>query len=277
VPSLKRVAVLTAASFTTLVLAACGSKATPGDTVEKPNVLAQLISDATGSLRKSIDNTNKATSVAFTMTGTSAGEKMEVEGRMAFGDPLKVDMTATDPKEGKTTVRIIGTTFYIGIPEEQRASMDGKQWMKMDLGDMGAGSEALSQQFDNMDPVKSIETLLKGKAVTVVGEDTVDGVKTVHYATTGSIDTYLEQLDATMRKTVRDQLAKAGVTEVKTDVWVDEQYQPRRVHMVMGTMSDFTVNYTDYGTPVTVEVPPADQTVDFKEMMDQLKDLTAGN
>ena len=273
-PSLKRVAVLTTASVTALLLAACGSETTPGDTTEKPSILGQLASDALGSLRKVVETTDKADSVAVTMTGNSGGQKMNIRGDIALTDPIKATMTMDDPKEGPTTVRMIGTTFYVSIPEAQQASMEGKKWMKMDLGAMGPGSDALAKQMEDMDPVKGVKTLLSGKEVTVAGQETVGGVQTVHYTTTSPVDTYLGQLDATVRKGVSDQLAKAGVTEVKTDVWVDEKYQPRRVHMVMGTLSDFTIDYSDYGKPVTVEAPPAGETLDFKEMMDQLKGLT---
>lgn len=276
--SLRKAAVLTTASFTALVLAACGSEpVVDGADTGKANPLAQLINDATGSLRKTVEDTKKANSVAFTMTGTVAGETMEIEGRMAFADPVKAEMTVNDPKEGKSTVRIIGTTFYVAIPEAQRAEMDGKKWMKMDLGGLGAGSEELGRQIDNMDPVKGVEILLKGKSVTVVGEETVDGVQTVHYTAVGTVASYLELQNEEIRKDLQDQLAKAGVTEIKTDVWVDEKYQPRRVQMAMGSVGDFTLTYTDYGTVVTVEVPPADETLDFQQMLDDLKNLTVGN
>ncbi|MFV2096899.1 hypothetical protein ACFHW1_15620 [Micromonospora sp. LOL_014] len=33
------------------------------------------------------------------------------------------------------------------------------------------------------------------------------------------------------------------ITVVAVDVWVDEQYQPRRVKLVMGTKNDITMNY----------------------------------
>lgn len=273
-PSLKTIAVSTTAAFATLALVACGSQATPGSDSAKPNVLAQLASDALGSIQKTIDTTNKASSVAVTMTGNVAGESVDMRGVIDLGDPLKADMTVNDPKEGQTTVRIIDTTFYIGVPEEEQASMDGKKWLKMNLADLGQNSDAMARQFEDMDPVKGLKTLLKGKDVTVVGEENVDGVQTVHYTTTSPVDSYLTELDAEVRKGVQAQLAKAGVTEIKTDVWVDEQYQPRRVHMVMGTVSDFTINYTDYGKPVTIEAPPAAETLDFKEMLDQLKGMT---
>lgn len=275
--SLRKAAVLATASLTALALAACGPQAGTDGAAQKANPLEQLINDATGSLRRTVDDTKKANSVAFTMTGTVASEKMDAKGRMAFVDPIKAEMTVSDPKEGDTTIRIIGSTFYVAIPAAEQAEMDGKKWMKMDLSGLGTSSEELARSFENMDPVKGVETLLNGKSVTVVGEETVDGVQTVHYSAVGTVESYLELQDEATRKSVQDQFAKAGVTEIKSDVWVDEKYQPRRVHMVMGALGDFTMNYTDYGTAVAVEAPPANETLDFKEMLDELKDLTAGN
>ncbi|MFY1694333.1 hypothetical protein [Solwaraspora sp. WMMA2101] len=275
--TLNRAASVAVASVAVLALTACGG-AQPAAEVAAgggTGVLTQLATDAVGSLQRTIETTNKATSVKVTMTGTAGGESMDMSGVIAFGDEPKAELTMVDPEDGEITVRTIGTTYYVSIPEAEQASMEGKKWFKMDLAALGAGSEELAKQVDDMDPVKGVQTLLDGKEVVVVGEETIDGVKTVHYTSTSPVETYLGQLDAELREGVQEQLAAAGVTEVKADVWVDEQYQPRRVKMVMGTMSDITVDYTDYGTPVSIEAPAEAETLDFAEMFGDLQDLLA--
>ncbi|MEV4755484.1 LppX_LprAFG lipoprotein [Micromonospora sp. NPDC049559] len=268
----KNAAVLTVSAGTVLAMAACGSTTGPSDAPKQPTVLQLLASDLKGSLQKTIDATDKANSVTMTADGTMAGEKLKMQGVMDLGDPLKVEMTVSDPSEGPTTVRIIGTAIYIQVPEADRKEMGGKPWLKMDLGTIGAQAGMdFTKQFEDIDPTKQVRTLLASEGVTVVGEETVNGAKTVHYTVTSPVGTYLGQVDATMRKQVEEQLTKNGVKEVKIDLWVDEQYQPRRVHMVMGTMSDLTVDYTDYGKPVTVAAPAAAETTDFAEMLKGLK------
>ncbi|MFD2763632.1 LppX_LprAFG lipoprotein [Micromonospora eburnea] len=274
----KKSAVLTVSALTALAVTACGSKPGSSDAPEKPSVLALLASDLKGSLQKVVDASDRAESVTLTMEGTTAGQKISMQGVVDMRDPVKAEMKTAGPDGTPTTVRMIGGAFYIEIPEESRADLNGKRWMKLDLS--SAGAEAgmdFTKQFDDMDPTKQVKTLLATEGVTVVGEETVNGAPTVHYTVTTPVANYLGQVDAKLREGVEKELVKQGVKEIKLDLWVDEQYQPRRVHMVMGTTSDLTIDYTDYGKPVNIETPPPAETADFAEMLEGLGDLAAGN
>ena len=268
----KKTTVLAVSALTALAVTACGSK--PG-APEQPSVLELLASDLKGSLQKTIDATDKSDSVAVTMQGTAGGENISVQGVMDLGDPVKAEMTTAGPDGTQVTVRMIGTVVYVEIPAEERASTGGKRWMKLDLA--AAGEQAgmdFTKQFEDVDPTKQVKTLLATEGVTVVGEETVNGVRTVHYTVTTPVATHLEQIDAELRSGVEQQLAKQGVKEIKIDLWVDEQYRPRRAGMDMGAMGDMTVDYTDYGKPVNIETPPPAETADFAEL---LQDLSTGN
>ncbi|PZF93497.1 hypothetical protein [Micromonospora deserti] len=273
----KNTAVLAVSALTALALTACGSTPGSSDAPKQPSVLELLASDLKGSLQKTIDTTDKTDSVTLTMQGTAAGEKISMQGVMDLRDPVKAEMTTAGPDGTPITVRMIGTMFYVEIPEADRASVGGKRWMKLDLTAAGAQAGMDIKQFEDIDPTKQVKTLLATEGVTVVGEETVNGARTVHYTVTAPVATYLGQLDAKMRAGVEQGLAKQGVKEITIGLWVDEQYQPRRVHMVMGTMSDLTVDYTDYGKPVNIETPPPAETTDFAEMLAGLKDLPTGN
>jgi len=267
-----KAAVLAAVSLSVIALGGCGGDATPRtDAPEEKGVLALLASDAKGSLAKVMDRAAKAESVTMKMNGTVAAETFQGEGVLLYGKDPKAEFTMQ--MDGTSTkVRMMGSVIYISIPEADRAEMQGKAWMKMDLSAAGDQAGAsFAKQFDEIDPVKQVKALLAAESVTVVGEETVNGVKTVHYTVTNPLSTYLGQLDGEVRAATEKELAKSGVTEVKTDVWVDEDYQPRRIHAVMGKASDMTVDYTDYGKSATIEAPPAAEVFDFAEMLDGLK------
>ncbi|WP_091089672.1 LppX_LprAFG lipoprotein [Micromonospora nigra] len=256
-------------------MAACGSK--PGsDAPEQTSVLELLATDLRGSLQKTMEATDKSDSVTAAMQGTMGAEKISMQGVFDLGDPVKAEMTTSGPDDGAPTiVRLIGTVIFVEVPAEERAGMDGKRWMKLDLS--AAGEQLgmdFTKQFENIDPIKQVKTLLALEGVTVVGEETVNGARTVHYTVTAPVATYLGHLDAELRSGVEKQYAKQGVKEVTMDLWVDEEYRPRRAGMNMGKMGDMTVDYTDYGKPVNIETPPAAETFDFAEM---LKGLSAGN
>ncbi|MEH1099551.1 hypothetical protein [Micromonospora sp. CPCC 205561] len=273
----KRTTVIAVSALTAVALTACGAKSGL-DAPEQPTVLELLASDLRGSLQKTVEATDKSDSVTVTLQGTTGGEKVSVQGVVDLGDPVKVEMTTAGVDGTPTTVRMIGAVAYVQIPAADRASSGGKSWMKLDL--TGAGEQMgmnFTKQLEDVDPTKQVKTLLATEGVTVVGEETVNGARTVHYTVTAPVATYLGQLDAKLRSAVEQQYAKQGVKELKLDLWVDEQYRPRRAGMDMGKMGDMTIDYTDYGKPVHIETPSPAETTDLAEMLKGLKDLRTGN
>ncbi|WP_223884266.1 LolA-like protein [Micromonospora craniellae] len=266
-------------ALTAFAMTACGgssSGSSDSGAAAQPNVLEQLAKDLKGSLQKAMEKTESSDSVTMSMQGTAAGEKITAQGVIDLRDPIKVEMTTTGPDGTPTTVRMIETAVYVEVPEADRASMGGKRWLKIDVGAAGAQAGMdFTKQLEDVDPTKQVKALLASENVTVVGEEKVNGVDTVHYTVTQPIAEYLQQIDAELRKGVEQEMAKQGVKEVKTDLWVDEQYQPRRAKVVTGDLGDITVDYTDYGKPVNIETPPAAETTDFAEMMKGLGDLTS--
>ncbi|MEU1585345.1 hypothetical protein [Micromonospora sp. NPDC005710] len=274
----KRPALTAVAALTAFAVSACGVTSGASDEPKQPTVLEMLASDLKGSLLKTAEATDKTGSVTVTMTGTMGGEKISMQGALDLGDPLKAEMTMTDPKGDKTTVRMIGAVIFAEIPAENRTGTGGKRWMKMDLtGLSGMAGTGFTKQFEDVDPIKQVKTLLALDGTTVVGQETVNGVPTVHYTVTTPVATYLKQIDAMRRDATERTLATQGVKELKIDLWVDEQYRPRRAGLVMGAMGDMVVDYTDYGKAVTVETPPPAETTDFAEMLKGLQGLNTAN
>ena len=115
-----------------------------------------------------------------------------------------------------------------------------------------------------------LKALLDSGSVRSVGEEQIDGVKTVHYTGSASVDAQLDRVPVESREKVKQELAKAKVTDVKYDLWVDQQQQVRRVKTSAGVLG-VLVNYTDFGKPVTVATPPASETTDFIELLKKLK------
>ncbi|MFE9189089.1 hypothetical protein ACFYL6_05710 [Micromonospora sp. NPDC007208] len=270
----KKSAAVAVSALTALAVSACGTTSGGSESPKQPGVLELLASDLKGSLQKTAEATDKSDSVTVTMSGTAGGEKVSMKGVLDLGDPVKAEMTTTDAKGAATVVRMVGVVIYVEIPAEDRAEMDGKRWMKMDLG--AAGKQAgmnFGKQFEDIDPTKQVKTLLATEGTKVVGQETVDGTATVHYTVTTPMATYLAQLDAKLRAGVEQQMTKMGVKDITTDLWVDEQYRPRRAALKMGPLGDLVMDYTDYGKAVTIETPPTAETLDFAKMLEDLKAL----
>jgi hypothetical protein len=247
------------------------SSATPAKPV---NVLELMAKDVSGSVRKTADNTNKITSVTVTMTGTAAGKTIEGHGSVAFDGQLRAEITMNTAVAGESTVRMLGPVIYVQLPADQRAELNGKSWLKMDLSQSKDGAD-MAKQFNDMDPGKQVRALLDSGSIAAVGQEVIGGVPTVHYAGTVPIAKYLGQVDSASRPQVEKQLSDKGIGEIKLDLWVDEKYLPRRAHSVVGD-ADVTVEYSDFNKPVSVVAPPASDTVDIQDLMKDLQGAGTG-
>jgi hypothetical protein len=157
------------------------------------------------------------------------------------------------------------------LPAGETASLGGKKWLKVDLADAakaaGMNAAQVTDQFNNLDPGKQIKAMLASNQLKAAGEDTVDGVKTVHYTGDINLEQYLDAYSTPAgRATIKAGLVKAGLKSIKTDLWVDEKYQVRKASVVSGPM-DVTCTYADYGKPVNVVAPPAGETADMMELL----------
>lgn len=266
-----------------LLLSGCGGGE---QTADKPDVLTLLRTEATKSLQASLQKTERAKSASFTMEGTTGEEKVNAGGAIDYSGQPKAEFTMDDPENGPTLVRLIGTAFYYQVPEKDRAEMDGKKWMKLDFAEavkLGGGDasstamvDELTRQMRQMDPVVQVKTVLDAGELKVVGEETIGGARTVHYSGALPIAVYLKQVAEKARPIIAEVFRKAGITAVQVDLWVDENYQPRRARSVAGKM-DITMTYSDYGKPVNVVVPPANETADLVKMLQELRSAGKGN
>jgi hypothetical protein len=129
------------------------------------------------------------------------------------------------------------------------------------------------------DPTQSVGLITDSGDVKEVGKETVDGVATTHYRGTVDVAELGEKqgggMTAEQRKQFETQMTKLGVGTMDIDLWVNADNRPVRVHETGSTAKgplDIVVDYSDYGTPLRVQAPPASDTLDMAAM---LKDLGA--
>jgi len=194
----------------------------------------------------------------------------------SFGGTVKGDLGS--PEDWKLEAIQDGDTVYIRFPLMAKDLPGGKTWIKGDAKALsGADAGQLSQfgSFAGTDP-RDVLGLLKAVSgsIEAVGSEKIRGVETSHYRAT--IDTSkVEQLvPEAQRQSLGgvDQAAKqAGLTELPLDVWIDADQRLRKLSIDLdakqpGTdqsvKASLVVELYDYGTPLDVELPPADQVVD---------------
>ncbi len=169
-----------------------------------------------------------------------------------------------DSSGRKLTVLVIydGAMVYEKLPPEM-VGASTRPWIKLDLSKL-LGSGAGDGQFGANDPGSVIAYLYGTDKITEVGSEPVRGTPTTHYK--GSIDPKraAEQVPPESRDEYLKFLQETGSGEIMpADLWVDEQGLIRRLQFqgeatVQGrhSASTTTIEYYDYGSPVTIQLPP---------------------
>ncbi|WP_157963590.1 LppX_LprAFG lipoprotein [Actinocorallia populi] len=171
---------------------------------------------------------------------------------------------------GGTRVVLLDKTVYVQNAQLSQFLGAGKPWMKITLGEAasaaGFNADELLGQFQQADPGALAKIMSDSTDVKKVGTEKIDGVETTHYQGTVDVKKAMTQYDPELRKTA-EQLSN-GSEKLGFDVWVDGEQLPRKVLTKVTTSEakqfNVAVAFRDYGAPVTVAAPPADQVGDIK-------------
>jgi len=234
-------------------------------------------------LQAAVDNTQAERSSRFTMTvEVTAGDKdvsIHAEGVMA-GDGKTGQLSFAVPTLGTIEERIVDGTVYMDFGNLPFASeLGGKRWVSVNLDELqqqsGTDLSALADQAQSNGPHQGLEYLqgLSGD-VQKVGDDTVAGEHATHYRASIDYAKVAAELAKTSPETA-EKLAKLGT--VPADVWLNDDDRVVKMHLTIdaGAMgagagtAEMTMEITDFGVPVDVQAPPADQTVDLFSLTGQ--------
>lgn len=173
---------------------------------------------------------------------------------------------------------LLGGNLYIKLPSGAGGDRtSGKPWIKMSLDEIGKESgisfDRLLQQSQQMDPVQTTKQLTASKDVREVGKETVDGVETTHYTGSYRAEDAVAKLPPESRELYRRRMVQVGLETFSFDLWVDGEHLPRKLtlkaQMKDGVMNT-TIKYRDFGKPVQITEPPANQVTDYSEILNAL-------
>jgi hypothetical protein len=120
-----------------------------------------------------------------------------------------------------------------------------------------------------------------------VGSDEVRGVETTHYRAEVDLLKIPESLPPERREAARKSMERAreqfGLENYPMEVWIGEDDLVRRIRLepsmeILGQeiSFDMTMEFYDYGTPVSVQVPAADQVQDMTDVASDAADVLGG-
>lgn len=285
--AIRRVSAL-AVSTAVAGMAACSSSGAPnhpgsGTTTGGQATLAGVYTKTSG-----------AGSAKVALSGRVGNQQMSVpisaRGVVDFRSKA-ADMTVRLPNgAGSTELRYLGTMLYVKIPQALAGQVPGnKPWVSIDVAKvtkqrLGASVEQL-QGGAPSNPVDLLGYLRgTGQRVRNLGHETVAGANTSHYATTIDLDKAVAAQSSSARQAMQRIEQLTGTHTVPAQLWIDSSGRLRKLliteklrHLPTGGTTagstpggPVTVRLaetlTDYGTPVHVTTPPANQTADLTDL-----------
>ncbi|WP_433464760.1 hypothetical protein [Spirillospora sp. CA-128828] len=212
----------------------------------------------------------------LTVTGTGdGGGKVHANGQFRLRPSLQFSAKLDEfSQNGQSVPGAKGqaifkdNVLYAKVPQLAQFVSGGKPWVRIDVNQVaqktGFDVQSLVSQVQKVDPAEQTKMFTGSKDARRVGAETVDGVKTTHYAGTVTVDDALNRLDPQAREKVQKWLPKdRGNGKINFDLWTDGDNLPRKlVSKATGSQGEngtVTVLYSDYGKSFGVNPPPSDQ------------------
>ncbi|WP_282700722.1 DUF1396 domain-containing protein [Streptomyces sp. CC219B] len=266
------------AGLAAVALAAGAVSCSKGESGESPKMTPAA------AVAKAAKNSDDITSLRYRMTGEIPEQgriKGEAAMRLKPEVAMTMKMTVPDQADGSMEIRLVDKAMYLGGNAEMTKEMDGKSWIKFDLsvlGDGALGGSAAGAGQAEQNPAAESTFLTGADDVKKVGTEKVDGVETTHYKGTLTLDalrdTFKDEDKATREKREKsvEQYEDMGIDKLTMDMWIDGDDHTKQFRMRgdadKGPL-DMTITFLDINQPVTVEAPPAKDTADLAEMMQE--------
>lgn len=292
--TVRRVGLSVAVAAALTSVAACGgsdSKNEGGAAATKAEPIAALLAvqkKTGGAHSAKVEGTTKMGSqMSMKQTGAidwSDGISGAMEIKYTGG--TMADTLKQAGSDGTMQARYFKDGYAANMGEVFAQQAGGKHWINYryeDLAELsGASGEVMKDQMQNTTPDQGVKALLASGDVKKVGQEDVRGVATTHYSGTvdvAELTAKNSELDAGQLAAFKKQLNDAGISTEKVDIWVDKNdllvKKTERGQMKTGELNS-TVFYSDYGTKVSVERPPASDSVDFSELLKQQQGASGG-
>jgi hypothetical protein len=238
--------------------------------------------------------TSPGTARITTTTEVGAGQQnvpLTATGVISFANAA-ADLTETLPGgQGSGETRFVNSMLYTRLPGSLASRLsNGKPWISLDVGKLSQQGDGSLQQLmtDSPSDPSTVLGFLRGAGtqVNTIGPDTVDGAKTTHYQVVLDLDKAAQGQSAQTQQATQALEQELGTHSLPAQIWLDDQGRMRKFTVdetLTGTMPggassaakptgpihfQFTAVLSDFGVPVNVTAPPADQTTDLTSKLD---------
>jgi hypothetical protein len=170
---------------------------------------------------------------------------------------------------------LLGDYFYAKVPQQLSQLTGGKPWVRFSVSQATkkAGIN-LGSVIQRANPAEQTKIFTGSKDVRRVGSQSIDGVKTTHYAGTLTPEE-AGKLDPKAQQAFKEFYQRSGANKVTFDLWVGKDSLPRKLVTKVGAdkgTASSTMIFSNYNKSFSVSAPPATQVTDG----DQLKNAFGG-
>ena len=238
----------------------CSGEAKPGASDGGSVAGAELIASSVD-VAAQIETMRVKGEFSVTTSGDSMKAPLEVE--VDFKNNAARITTSLDElgipglDDTKVEMRLIGSTLYVRVGDLigglGSALLGGKEWLSMDVA--GDGGASLAQA----NPAKLLATLRGIADVKEVGNESINGVKTMHYTGRISLSKAFGAAPSDEQSELRSALRDLA-DEFPVDVWVDGEGRTVRLSSEGGGSKNrfsFSLNFSDFGADLNISAPPA--------------------
>jgi hypothetical protein len=224
------------------------------------------------------------------MSVSAAGQNFSFSGEADVDNVhQRVDMTMDlGMLGGEMQMVMDGGVVYMRSPVFQEA---GTEWVSMDPSKMDPADAAQFGGFGagTTDPSAFVGLFAGVFDVKASGEQELKGVPTTRYVGTIDLKKVLEgfsdvvgkDVDSATRKQLEvavEQFEALGIgKKIPFEIWIDEEGLPRRQRITMdfgdlvpgaeGASLDMTVDLSEFGKPVDIEIPRRSEVTDMTEIL----------
>jgi hypothetical protein len=175
------------------------------------------------------------------------------------------------PQAGTFQIRLVAGTLYLMVPPQAQAATGGKPWGAISLANLQQGNSSVPGLGTGSSDPGQILGYLQGvsSSVTNLGPATVRGVQTTHYRAVIDLDK-AAGVNPRAAAAYQKLISQIHTPTLPVDVWTDSSNRVNQMRIQIpvpagtgGSAGGGTVTVTlqlfDFGVPVTVAAPPADQ------------------
>ncbi|WP_326565947.1 hypothetical protein VSH64_29260 [Amycolatopsis rhabdoformis] len=215
-------------------------------------------------------------SARFTTDVTAGAVVSHGQGEAAFGPAGTALRMTTDYLGEPLELRLVAQKLYAKVPSTALDQVtDHKPWVQVSPDGSDPFSQvlggSLAQLAEQNDPARTLDQVRTAGTLASSDPTTLDGTDATHYRVDVDLAHLGSQLPAGLPADAITQLGGTG-TKVPLDLWLDSDDRPLQLVLDLSpalhasgaqTAARITAHYSDWGTPITVAAPAADEVGTF--------------